>query len=62
MWLSPRDCRDAFEAAALSELPENPLTVHVISASDERCLSLTHTLRSIGYTPRDNASEVLDGQ
>lgn len=60
MWLSPRDCRDAVAAAALADVRENPLTAHAISANDERCLSLTQTLRSIGYTPRDNAADVVE--
>ncbi|SFR64980.1 NAD-dependent epimerase/dehydratase family protein [Halogeometricum limi] len=59
MWLSPRDCRDAVRSAALADLSENPVTAHAISANDERCLSLTHTLRTIGYEPRDNAADVI---
>lgn len=60
MWLSPRDCRDVVRASSLSDLPENPLTVHAVSANDERCLSLTSTLTSIGYAPRDNAAAVVE--
>ena len=58
MWLSPRDCRNAIETAVATKLPENPLTANVISANDERYLSLTQTLR-IGYRPQDNATETL---
>ena len=60
MWLSPRDCLAAMEAAATADLPENPLTVHVTSANGDRYMALTHTLRTIGYRPRDDADEALD--
>lgn len=60
MWLSPRDCRDVLAAAVEADLPENPLTVNAVSANDERYLSLTRTLTTIGYAPRDNSAEVLD--
>ena len=59
MWLSGRDCQDAIRGAALSALPENPVTVNVVSANDDRYLSLTHAIREIGYRPRDNAAERL---
>jgi L-arabinose 1-dehydrogenase [NAD(P)+] len=59
MWLSPRDCRAVFRAAATADLPESPLTVHAISRNDDRHLSLTHTLRTIGYRPRDNSAKEL---
>ena len=58
MWLSPRDCRNAIQAAVSASLPENPLTANAISANDERYLSLTHALR-FGYRPRDNATATL---
>lgn len=60
MWLSLRDCRAVMSAAATAPISQNPLTVHAISRNDERCLALTHTLRSLGYEPRDNAAEVLE--
>lgn len=62
MWLSKPDCHRALRAASLSELKENPVAVHAISRNDDRCLSLTHTLQSIDYKPRDNSAEVLDGE
>ncbi len=61
MWLSPRDCRNAIRGATTADLRENPTTVNVVSANDERYLSLTHALRGIDYRPRDNATETLDG-
>ena len=61
MWLSPRDCRDAIERAVDVPIEESPLTVNVVSANTERYLSLTETLQGIGYRPRDDASEVLEG-
>ena len=60
MWLSPRDCRHAMQRAATAELSATSLTVHAVSRNDERYLSLTHTQRTLGYQPRDNACEVLD--
>lgn len=60
MWLSPRDCHDAIRSAALADLKSNPVTAHAVSRNDERCLSLTHTLRAIGYEPRDDAAEALN--
>lgn len=60
MWLSPRDCHDALRSAAFADIPTNPVTAHAISRNDERCLSLTHTLKSIGYQPRDDSAEVLE--
>lgn len=60
MWLSERDCRDAIRGATLSSLRENPVTANVVSANDDRYLSLTHAIRGIGYRPRDNSAEVLN--
>lgn len=60
VWLSPRDCRDVHRKAATVELPDNPITVNAVSRNDERFHSITETQRLIGYTPRDNATEVLD--
>ena len=59
MWLSPHDCRDAIAAAVESDVPESPLTVNAVSANDDRYLSLTPTMTSIGYAPRDNSAEAL---
>lgn len=59
MWLSPRDCRDGMCKAIDATLPENPLTVNLLSANSERYLSLTETMRSLGYEPRDDSSDVL---
>ncbi|SEO51481.1 NAD dependent epimerase/dehydratase family protein [Halogranum amylolyticum] len=60
MWLSPRDCRDAIVASATADLPETPVTAHAISRNADRVLSLTETLRTLGYDPRDDAARVLD--
>jgi len=59
MFLSPQDCRQAFLAAATTELAKTPLTVNVISRNDERFLSLTESHQQLDYHPRDNASELL---
>lgn len=59
-WLSPRDCRNVHRRAAIADLPVNPLTVNAVSRNDQRFHSITETMRTIGYRPRDNADEVLD--
>lgn len=58
-WLSPRDCRDIHRKAATVDLPESPVTVNAVSRNDERFYSITETMRTIGYEPRDNAAEIL---
>jgi L-arabinose 1-dehydrogenase [NAD(P)+] len=60
MWLSPRDCRDVMERSVTADLPENPLTVNAISRNQERYLSITETMRGLGYEPRDDSSEVIE--
>lgn len=60
MYLSPRDCRHAFRRAVDADPPENPLTVHVTSANRERTMALTHTMRALGYEPRDDSAAVID--
>lgn len=59
-WLSPRDCRNALERAVAGDLDESPLTVNVISQNDDRYLTLTESLQSLGYQPRDNSAAVLE--
>jgi L-arabinose 1-dehydrogenase [NAD(P)+] len=59
MWLSPHDCRDVIEKAATADLPENPLTVNAVSRNGERYLSITETMRGLGYEPRDDSTEVV---
>lgn len=61
MWLSPHDCRDVHRKAATVDLPENPVTINAVSRNDERFYSITETMRTVGYEPRDNAAETLDG-
>lgn len=58
-WLSPHDCRDVHRNAATVDLPETPLTINAVSRNDERFYSITETMRTIGYEPRDNAAETL---
>lgn len=60
-WLSPRDCRGLLRAAALEPLPSNPVTLHGVSRNADRFHSLTETALAVGYRPRDDAAEVLDG-
>jgi L-arabinose 1-dehydrogenase [NAD(P)+] len=60
MWLSPGDCRDVVEKAATADIPENPLTVNAISRNSERYLSITETMRGLGYEPRDDSAEVVE--
>lgn len=58
MWLSPRDCRDVVEKAATADLTESPLTVNAVSRNSERYLSVTETMRELGYEPRDDSAAV----
>ena len=60
-WLSPRDCRAVHRRAATADLPETPVTVNAVSRNDRRYFTLTETMQALGYRPRDNAEEVLDG-
>lgn len=59
LWLSPRDCRHAFERAVEATIQENPLTVHIISENTDRHLTLTQTLQGLGYEPKDDSSDVV---
>lgn len=59
MYLSPRDLRDAVRKAITASLPENPLTVNLTSRNQERYLSITKTMRTLGYRPQDDSAEVL---
>jgi len=59
-WLSPRDCRAVHRRAATADLPESPVTVNAVSRNDLRYFTLTETMQTLGYRPRDNAEEVLD--
>jgi L-arabinose 1-dehydrogenase [NAD(P)+] len=60
LWLSPRDCRHGFRRAVTASLPENPLTVNLISENTDRYFSITHAMRSLGYDPRDDSAAVVD--
>lgn len=59
MWLSPRDCRHGVRRAVEADLPRSPLTVNLVSSNDDRYLSLSETMRSIGYRPRDNSGTLV---
>lgn len=59
MWLSPRDCRHGMRRAVEAALPRSPLAVNLVSANDDRYLSITETMRAIGYQPRDNSAGEL---
>jgi len=59
-WLSPRDCRNALQKAVENDLSKSPVTINVISQNDDRYLTLTESLQSLGYQPRDNAATVLE--
>lgn len=61
MWLSPDDCRRVIRAAATTTLESTPLTAHGISDNAERFLSLSETMLELGYRPKDNSSDALDG-
>jgi len=59
MWLSPRDCRDAVRSSIEADI-EGSLSVNVISRNTERYLSLTETMRALGYEPKDDSSEIVE--
>lgn len=61
MWLSHRDCRALFRRAVRCRTEVSPLVVHGISRNGGRFLELTETMRRLGYRPRDDASEVVEG-
>lgn len=58
LWLSPRDCRQAIRRAVNVPLPEKAVTVHIISDNFDRYSKLTETIRTLGYHPVDDSSEV----
>lgn len=60
MWLSPEDCRRLVVAAATTTLESNPTVAHGISANADRFLSLTRTMRELGYRPGDDSRAVLE--
>lgn len=60
MYLSPQDCRDVIRVAVESKLPENPLTVNAVSNNTDRYMSITETIRSIGFEPQDDSKKELD--
>jgi len=59
MWLSPRDCRNVIGAAVETDLTESPVTVNAVSRNQDRYLSLIEAIRTLGYEPQDDSSEVL---
>ncbi|ESP89348.1 NAD-dependent epimerase/dehydratase family protein [Candidatus Halobonum tyrrellensis] len=60
MWLSPEDCRSGVRRSVEATLDTNPLAVNLISANDDRYLSLTETQRELGYAPRGNSATVVE--
>ena len=60
MWLSPRDCRHGVRRAVEADLPGSPLALNLVSANDDRYLSISETMRAIGYAPRDNSGTVVE--
>lgn len=60
MWLSPRDCQDGIRKAVNESLPENPLTVNLVSENQERNMSVTKTMRALNYRPQDDSDEIVE--
>ncbi|SFR50119.1 NAD-dependent epimerase/dehydratase family protein [Halogeometricum limi] len=60
-WLGPRDCREVHRTAVTADLSESPVTLNAVSRNDDRFHTLTETMQHLGYEPRENAAEVLDG-
>lgn len=59
MWLSPRDWCHATHRAVSADV-DGFYTLNVLSRNSERYFSLTDTLRTIGYAPRDDSAEVVE--
>jgi len=59
MWLSPRDWHDAARRAVRAEF-DGVQALNVLSRNQERYFSLTQTMRTLGYHPRDDATEVIE--
>jgi L-arabinose 1-dehydrogenase [NAD(P)+] len=62
MFWSPRDCRHAMRRVVAADLPENPLTVNLLSRNSDRYFSITHAMRSLDYRPRDDATDIIAAQ
>jgi L-arabinose 1-dehydrogenase [NAD(P)+] len=60
MWWSHRDCRHSMRRVVEADLPENPLTVNLLSRNSDRYFSITHAMRTLDYRPRDDANELVD--
>ncbi|WP_227379615.1 NAD-dependent epimerase/dehydratase family protein [Haladaptatus halobius] len=60
MWLSPDDCKDGIQKAVKTPLNRNPVSVNLLSANQERYLSLTETQRQLGYAPVDDSATVME--
>ncbi|AFZ73617.1 NAD-dependent epimerase/dehydratase family protein [Natronobacterium gregoryi] len=61
MWLSPADCQRLMAAAVTVPLEQTLTTAHGISNNTRRFLSLTETMIELGYRPRDDSADVLEG-
>lgn len=61
MWLSPRDCQHGMRQMVKSDLKENPTTANLLSANRDRYLTITPTMRGLGYEPQDDSYTVLEG-
>jgi L-arabinose 1-dehydrogenase [NAD(P)+] len=59
MWLSPRDWRDAARRTVTADI-DGVHTVNVLSGNQERYFSLTETMRTLDYHPRDDATDVVE--
>ena len=59
MWLSHRDCRHLVRRCVEADLPESSVVAHGVSENADRYLSLTETMRKLGYRPRDDSAAVL---
>ena len=43
-----------------ADIPENPLTVNLLSRNSDRYFTITHAMRTLDYAPKDDSSEVVE--
>jgi L-arabinose 1-dehydrogenase [NAD(P)+] len=60
MYWSERDVRHGMRRVVEADIPENPLTVNLLSRNSDRYFTITHAMRTLDYAPKDDSSEVVE--
>jgi L-arabinose 1-dehydrogenase [NAD(P)+] len=60
MYWSDRDVRHGMRRIVEADIPENPLTVNLLSRNSDRYFSITHAMRTLDYVPKDDANEIVE--